>query len=166
MAHRRLELPMPAPADVVFDAFHFHHWKQRWDSLVRHTQVQDDAPCPSVGAVSANTGTGWLRALTMRTRFVAYDPPHLAAATMLGRTFPFTRWAASMKHLPVDAQKSLLVYTYTLETGPAALRWAMEPVADWLFLRATRRRFGRMHTWLAQHAAEVTEWQRAGRPVA
>lgn len=34
MAHRRFEFDMPAPADVVFDAFHFHVWRARWDSLV------------------------------------------------------------------------------------------------------------------------------------
>jgi hypothetical protein len=34
MTRRRLEFSMPAEAAVVFDAFHYHRWRSRWDSLV------------------------------------------------------------------------------------------------------------------------------------
>jgi len=30
MAHQRFEFDMPAPVDVVFDAFHCHVWRSRW----------------------------------------------------------------------------------------------------------------------------------------
>src|SRR5262245_17402963 len=99
MARHRLEFPMPATAEVVFDAFHYHEWRRRWDSLVSATHVEGDAPCPFVGAVSENTGRGFLRGLSMRTRFVSFDRPRVAAASMLGRSFPFARWAASMRHI-------------------------------------------------------------------
>ena len=46
MAHKKFEFPMPASESVVFDAFHHHHWRMHWDSLVRATQVQGGAPCP------------------------------------------------------------------------------------------------------------------------
>ena len=150
---------MPAPAHVVFDAFHYHQWKHQWDSLVRRTQVEGDAPCPRVGAVSSNAGAGLLRGLSMQTEFVSYDRPRLAAATMRGRSFPFARWAASMRHIPAGEGRSTLVYTYTLETAPAAARWLMEPVVDFVFLRATRKRFRRFTAWLADHADDVVRWQ-------
>lgn len=150
---------MPAPAEVVFDAFHYHRWKHQWDSLVGQTQVCGDAPCPSVGAVTRNGGAGPFRALSMETEFVAYDRPALAAAKMRGRSFPFRRWAASMRHLPAEHGHSTLVYTYTLETWPSGARWLMEPVVDRVFLRATRQRFARLASWLAQHADEVIAWQ-------
>jgi hypothetical protein len=38
MPHYRFEFPMPARADVVFDAFHFHHWRVQWDTLVQGTR--------------------------------------------------------------------------------------------------------------------------------
>ncbi len=109
---------MPAPAEVVFDAFHYHRWRAHWDSLVSRTQVQGGAPCPCVGAVSENTGGGWLRSLSMTTRFVSYDPPVLAAASMVGQSFPFSRWAASMRHQPLPDGRSVLVYTYTFSVAP------------------------------------------------
>lgn len=153
---------MPAAAAVVFDAFHYHHWKARWDSLVADTQISGGAPCPYVGAISTNSGAGVLRPLAMETEFVAFERPRLAAATMRGRSFPFGKWAASMRHVPLEGGHSTLIYTYTLETRPAGLRWLMEPVVDRIFLRATRRRFGRLAAWLEHHGPEVRAWQLAG----
>ncbi len=100
-----------------------------------------------------------LRALSMTTRFVAYEPPLLAAATMVGRSFPFSRWAASMRHLELDAQRSMLVYTYTFTVAPGAGAWFLDPVVDRLFLRATCKRFGRLQVFLAAHGGDVRQWQ-------
>jgi hypothetical protein len=160
MAHRRLEFPMPASESVVFDAFHYHHWRSRWDSLVSATHVLGGSPCPFVGAVTENTGAGALRGLAMRTQFVAYDRPRVAAATMLGRSFPFTRWAASMRHRATAAHTSLLIYTYTFEVGPVPLRWFIAPVVERIFDWQTRRRFARLQDFLASHAVDVERWQR------
>jgi len=150
---------MPASEQVVFDAFHYHQWRLRWDSLVRETRVVGGAPCPSVGAVTESAGAGGLRLLSMRTRFVAYDRPHLAAASMIGRSFPFSRWAASMQHKPLGSQSSLLVYTYTFETRPVFLRWLLEPLVKRIFEHQTRRRFIRLHDFLVLHADEIQRWQ-------
>ncbi|WP_326543701.1 SRPBCC family protein [Pseudorhodoferax sp.] len=164
MAHRRLEFTMPAPAEVVFDAFHYHRWRVHWDSLVSRTQVQGGAPCPSVGAVSQNTGGGLLRGLSMTTRFVSYAPPALAAASMVGQSFPFARWAASMRHRPLPDGRSVLVYTYSFSVTPAALAWLLEPVVDRIFLRATRKRFARLQKFLAVHGAAVQDWRVRHKP--
>lgn len=149
---------MPADAAVVFDAFHYHRWRPRWDSLVQTTEVQGGAPCPSVGAVSDNAGAGLLRLLSMRTRFVSYDRPRLAAAVMEGAHFPFRRWAASMRHVPNGTDRSRMIYTYTLEASPR-----LEPWVAWAFERSTRRRFARLQGFLAAHADEVVQWQAAQR---
>jgi hypothetical protein len=96
----------------------------------------------------------------MSTRFVSYDRPVVAAATMVGSSFPFTRWAASMRHKPLGAHQSLLVYTYSFEVGPAALRWLLAPCVEWVFARQTHKRFGRLRAFLATSAADVERWQR------
>jgi len=160
MAHQRFEYPMPASAAVVFDAFHYHVWRSRWDSLVRNTRVVGGAPCPSVGAITENQGRGWLGGVAMRTQFVSYDRPRVAAARMLGVSFPFRRWAASMQHRAVGEHHSVLIYTYTLEAGPPAWRWLIEPVVEWVFIRQTHRRFARLQRFLQAHANDVAQWQR------
>jgi len=164
MAHDRFQYLMPAPPEVVFDAFHYHLWRERWDSLVRATRVLGGAPCPYVGAVTENAGGGMLRPLAMRTQFVSYQRPRLAAASMQGRAFPFTRWAASMRHQPLEDGRSLMVYSYTFETGPRWLRWLMEPLAKRVFDRQTHKRFARLQSFLATHAGEIAAWQREQAP--
>ena len=159
MAHRRFEFEMPAREDLVFDAFHYHHWRLRWDSLVRATHVQGDAPCPYVGAVTENVGAGALRRLSMKTRFVSYDRPRVAAAMMVGPSFPFRRWAASMQHLADGPSRSWLIYTYTFEVGPPVLRWLLEPPVARVFDWQTRRRFARLRWFLQRHVGEIQQWQ-------
>lgn len=163
MAHKKMIFPMPARADIVFDAFHYHEWRRQWDSLVRRTSVENGAPCPSVGAITENLGAGALRALTMRTQFVSYDRPVVAAASMVGQSFPFTKWAASMRHQEVGPNESQLVYTYTFQVGPAPLRFVLEPFVDWVFVRKTRQRFQRLAQFLASHAADIADWQQRRR---
>jgi hypothetical protein len=162
MVQRKFEFAMPAREDIVFDAFHYHVWRSRWDSLVSASHVIGGAPCPFVGAVTENAGAGALRGLSMRTQFVSYDRPHVAAATMLGRSFPFGRWAASMRHRPHGPDRSLMIYTYNFDVMPAALRWLLEPVVQRIFDWQTRRRFARLQDFLARHADEVARWQREG----
>jgi hypothetical protein len=159
MAHERFEFEMPASCEVVFDAFHYHRWRREWDSLVRATHVIGGAQCPYVGAITENGGAGWLKGLTMRTRFVSFDRPRVAAAAMEGRSFPFMRWAASMRHRPIDAQRSLMIYTYHFEVGPRGLRWLVEPIVKWIFDTQTRRRFARLRHYLRTEAHQVQRWQ-------
>ena len=163
MVHERFEFEMPAPPEVVFDAFHYQHWRHRWDSLVAATHVLGGAPCPFVGALTHNGGGGWLKPLSMRTRFISYQRAKVAAATMEGRSFPFTRWAASMRHQPLAAGRSVMVYTYSFECGPRALRWLLEPTTKRLFDWQTRKRFERMRRFLQAHADDVRAWQQ-GEP--
>ena len=153
---------MPAPEAVVFDAFHHQHWRRQWDSLVRNTRISGGGEHPFVGAVTDSGGAGLLRGLSMRTCFVTYQRPRLAAAAMQGESFPFSRWAASMKHLPGSSGHSVLAYTYTFEVKPRALRWLLEPVVRLAFNRQTRRRFERLQQFLHHRAGAIEQWQREG----
>ena len=160
MPHRKFHFHMPAPAEVVFDAFHYHAWRMRWDSLVNATHVIGDRECPFVGAVTENSGGGMLRGLSMTTRFISFDRPRVAAASMQGESFPFRRWAASMRHKPLPDGSSVMTYTYSFEIKPRALRWVIEPVTTWVFEWQTRKRFARMRAFLESSASEVAAWQR------
>jgi hypothetical protein len=151
---------MPASAEAVFDAFHYHHWRMRWDSLVSDTYVVGGAPCPFVGAITHNAAAGLLRGLSMRTQFISFDRPRLAAATMVGQSFPFTRWAASMRHQAAGPGQSMMVYTYSFEVAPHFFRWIIGPFVEAMFYWQTRRRFARLRDFLAQFSGEVEAWQK------
>lgn len=164
MPRRQFEFAMPACEALVFDAFHYHCWRQRWDSLVRATHVLGGAAAPFVGAVTDNAGSGLLRGLRMQTRFISYQPPVVAAATMIGASFPFARWAASMRHRPGPPGHSVMIYCYSFESRPAALRRLTDPIVGLIFDWQTRKRFRRLQRWLAAHAGQVALWQAQGRP--
>jgi hypothetical protein len=66
---------------------------------------------------------------------------------------------ASMRHQPLAGGRSVMVYTYSFECGPRALRWLLEPVTKKVFDWQTNKRFARMRDFLAQHAGEVQAWQ-------
>jgi hypothetical protein len=162
MSHGRIIFTMDAPCEVVFDAFHHHELRQRWDSLVKHPILENGDEWPSVGAVTFNPGTGWTRFLSMRTRFISFDRPTIAAATMVGITFPFQTWSASLKHLPLPDEQSNLIYVYNIKAS-----WYLRGWAGWVvhavFRHETHRRFLRMQKYLAIYASEIKVWQAARR---
>jgi hypothetical protein len=53
-----------------------------------------------------------------------------------------------------------MIYAYSIETGPTALRWPSNAVIGWVFDQQTRRRFARLRACLEAHAHEVEAWQR------
>ena len=158
MPHGRLTYTMNAPCSAVFDAFHHHELRQRWDSLVKHPVLENGNEWPSVGAITYNPGSGWKRLLSMRTEFVSFERPKLAAARMVGSYFPFQCWAASIKHRPLPNSQSQLIYVYNLQAS-----WWLSGWAGWavhlVFRFETKRRFLKMQAYLQNHAIEIVQWQ-------
>lgn len=150
MAHRRLTLIMPAPSTAVFEAFHNHRVRLEWDTLLKVAYVEGGGTHPFPGAVTVNRGRGWKSMLAMRTRFLTYDPPRLAAAEMVQPTGPFAQWAASMRHKDRADGKSELIYTFSIRLRPRWLGALLDPVAAFAFAWETRRRFRAMTLYLSE----------------
>lgn len=155
MVQRRLTLTMPGTAAAAFEAFHNHAKRLEWDTLLSHAYVEGGASHPYPGAISFNVGRGWKRFVAMRTRFVNYQPPTLAAAVIDAPTGLFALWAASMRHSDVGDGTSLLHYTFSIRLRPRWLGAVLDPIAIRLFERETRRRFAAMAAYLAKHAEAV-----------
>lgn len=82
--------------------------------------------------------------LSMRTRFLSYNPPVQASAEMVAPTGPFALWAASMRFRDREDGGSELIYTYSIKLRPRWIRVILGPVAGHLFAVETRRRFAAM----------------------
>ncbi|MBB6592111.1 hypothetical protein LBW62_11180 [Ralstonia solanacearum] len=152
MARRRLTLTMPGSAADAFEAFHNHEKRLRWDTLLSSAHVEGGGTHPYVGAITANTGRGWMRGLSMRTRFVSYRPPELAAAATVGPAGPIAFWAASMHHRDIGAGESELIYTFSLRLRPSLSLF--DPLAAWIFECESRRRFAAMADYLRHRQAD------------
>lgn len=148
MARRQMVFTMPAPAAAAFEAFHNHRTRLRWDTLLSKAEVEGGGTYPYVGAVTLNVGRGALHGPGMRTRFVSYEPPRLAAATIVAPTGLFEYWGASMRHRDLPDGTSELIYTFNLKLRPRLLGMLLDPLAAGIFAYETRRRFAAMAAWL------------------
>jgi hypothetical protein len=155
MVQRRLTLTMPATAEAAFEAFHNHAKRLEWDTLLSDAYVEGGGSHPYPGAISYNLGRGWKRFFAMRTRFVNYQPPTIAAAVIDAPTGLFELWAASMRHSNVGDGTSLLHYTFSIRLRPRWLGRVLDPMVIWLFERETRQRFAAMAAYLAERPATL-----------
>lgn len=148
MAHGRLAFVLPASSVDAFDAFFNHTVRLKWDTLLTVTYVEGGGTHPYVGAISTNGGRGWKLGLSMRTRFLTYDPPRHASAEMIEPTGIFAMWAASMRFHDRKDGASDLIYTYSIKLRPKWLGGLFDPIAGALFAWETRRRFKAMARYL------------------
>jgi hypothetical protein len=139
---------MPANSIEAFEAFFNHGVRLRWDTLLKVNYVEGGGTHPYVGAISTNCGSGWKTGLTMRTRFLTYDPPHQASAVIVGPSGPFALWAASLRFKDRDDGGSDLIYTYSIKLRPRWIGMLLDSVAGILFAWETRRRFAAMADYL------------------
>lgn len=154
MAHGKLIFVMPANSAAAFEAFFNHSVRLKWDTLLSATHVEGGGTHPYVGAISANEGRGWKLGLSMRTRFIAYEPPRHAAAELIEPTGLFSLWAASLRFRDREDGGCDLVYTYSIKLRPKWLGPLLDPIAGALFAWETRRRFNAMSRFLRkQHHA-------------
>jgi hypothetical protein len=150
MAHGKLVFALPAGRAEAFEAFFNHALRLKWDTLLDVNYVEGGGTHPYVGAITTNEGRGWKRALSMRTRFLTYDPPRHAAAALIEPMGPFARWGASMRFDDAEGGRCVMTYTFTIHLRPSWLGKILDPVAGMLFRWETRRRFAAMARFLRE----------------
>lgn len=138
-AHAVIRQVVPAGVEETFDLIHDYQQRLVWDTLLRRAfTVGSVAPGPGVEAVcSARWRFG---GISFRTRYVTFRRPDLAAVTLVNRPPLFASWAASIRHRPLTADRSEVVYTLTFTCRPAVIAGLVEPVALAAFRWETRRR--------------------------
>ena len=150
MSRRTISLVMPASAADTFEAFHNHHLRLHWDTLLSGAYVETGASHPSIGAISFNRGRGWKRLFSMRTRFVNYQPGKVAAALLVESSGMFQDWNASMRHRDIGPGQSELIYSFGLKLRPSWVGLLLDPLAQLLFAHATRRRLQALADFLGR----------------
>jgi hypothetical protein len=147
-AHGVIRQVVPADAATTFDLVHDYTRRLEWDTLLRRAYTVDDA-APDVGVEAVCTARKRLGGFSFRTQYVTFRRPELAAVTLVGRPPFFTKWAASIRHRPLEDGRSELTYTLTFTCRPARLAWLIEPVALAAFRLETRRRLRALAAYLA-----------------
>lgn len=130
---------MPASAEAVFDLVHDYARRLSWDTLLREAYVEGDA-APDVGVVAVCTGRWFVGGLRFRTAYVSFRRGDVAAVKLVDRVPFFDQWAASIRHEPLGAARSRVIYTLSFTARPRAFAWLLEPILGLVFRLETKRR--------------------------
>jgi len=140
MVHGTVSQEIPASCSEVFDLLHDYDRRVEWDSLLSAAYLADGHTQAGLGATSVCVGRRSLGSLALKTVYVAFDRPRLAAVKMINRPPFFATWAASIRHEPIAGDNSRVTYTWTFSARPRCLAFLLEPLLNRLFHHETHRR--------------------------
>ena len=151
MARGRVTGTIPAPAWEVFDLVHDYPRRLEWDTLLSAAYLDDGYTEAGKGATSVCVGKWYLGRLALKTVYVVFDRPAVAAIKMVNHPPFFDSWAASLRHEDTGDGSSRITYAFHFTTKPEVLRFVFEPLMGAIFesevrkrLRALKLHFGRI----------------------
>lgn len=139
---------LPAPAAVAFDALHDYERRLEWDMLLSEAYLVGGAAEAGEGVESVCRGRAAVGGFAMRTLYVSFNRPAVAAVKLVAPVGVFERWAASIRHRDVAAGRSTITYVYSFVARPRWLAWLLEPLVAAIFRWETRRRLRALAAWL------------------
>lgn len=140
---------LPAPAAAAFDALHDYDRRLEWDTLLSEAYLVGGATEAAEGVVSVCRGRPAVGGFAMRTVYVSFDRPSVAAVKLVAPAGVFERWAASIRHRDAGAGRSTITYVYSFIARPRWLAWLLEPLVSLLLGWETRRRLRALAAWLS-----------------
>ena len=146
--HARVSEVMPAGCEAVFDLVHDYARRLEWDPMLRAAFVEGGGAATQ-GAVAVCSGKWIVGGLTLRTVYVSFARGEVAAVKMVNTPMLFDRWAASIRHEPLEAGESRITYTYNFRAKPRWLAFVLEPILAVVFRWETRKRLRALRDVLA-----------------
>lgn len=140
MPHGSLTETIAAPAVAVFQLLHDYDRRLQWDTLLRAATLCDGWQTAQLHATSLCTGHWYLGGLALKTEYVSFKPPHVAAVKLLNRPLLFDHFAATIRHRDLGDGTSSVEYIYNFTAHPRSLRWLLHPLMGAVFRRETRKR--------------------------
>ena len=151
MAHGMVTETIPAPAGEAFDLVHDYPRRLEWDTLLSAAYLDDVYTEAGKGATSVCVGKWCLGRLALKTVYVAFDRPAVAAVKMVNHPPLFDSWAASLRHGDTGDGCSRITYAFHFTAKPEVLRFVLDPLMGATFgsevrkrLRALELHFGRI----------------------
>ena len=81
-----------------------------------------------------------LGGIALKTVYVSFQRPTLAAVKMVNAPPFFQAWAASIRHEDLSPDESRITYTFHFTCKPHRLRFILDPLMQRVFLWETRKR--------------------------
>jgi hypothetical protein len=153
MASFEASVHIHASPEAIFSLTHDYARRLDWDTLLREARLLNGAREAGLGVESLCVGRGRLLGLAVRSAYVAFRPPELAAVKMTRGPWLFRRFAASIRH-EREGSGTRVVYRGQVVTRPTFLRFLVEPLVARVFARETRRRLEALRDALEGKHAE------------
>ena len=150
MAHGEISESLPAPSAVVFDLLHDYRRRLEWDTLLRAAYLEGGHPEAAEGVTSVCVGRRSLGGIALKTVYVTFRRPTLAAVKMVNAPAFFHTWAASIHHEDVSAGTSRITYKFHFTTRPRWLRFILDPLIGRVFAWETKKRLRALGAYLAR----------------
>ena len=150
MAHGEISESLPAPSAVAFDLLHDYRRRLEWDTLLRAAYLEGGHTAAGEGITAVCVGRRSLGGFALRTVYVTFHRPRLAAVKMVNAPPLFGAWAASIRHEDLSARESRITYSFHFTAKPRPLRFILEPVIRAIFLWETRKRLRALRMYLAR----------------
>lgn len=151
--HGEVSQVIAADCGEVFDLLHDYERRLAWDSLLSAAYLADGNTQAALGATSVCVGRRSLGGIALKTVYVAFERPRLAAVKMINRPPLFATWAASIRHESLGERKSRVTYAWTFTARPRWLAWLLEPLLQRVFACETRRRLQCLAAYLESRPA-------------
>jgi hypothetical protein len=151
MAHAEITEVIPAPSNVVFDLLHDYTRRLEWDTLLQAAYLEGGAKSAAKGVTAVCVGRKSLGGIALKTVYVTFERPTLAAVRMVNAPLFFESWAASIRHDDLSAHESRLTYKFQFTTRPRVLRFILDPLIERLFAWETRKRLQALKAFFKAH---------------
>jgi Polyketide cyclase / dehydrase and lipid transport len=150
MAHGQVSEIIPAPSHVVFDLIHDYTRRLEWDTLLQAAYLDGGDAFACKGVTSVCVGRKSLGGIPLRTIYVSFDRPKVAAVKMVNAPVFFQSWAASIRHEDISDQESRIIYQFHFVTKPRVLRFILDPIMERVFLWETRKRLSALKSFFTR----------------
>jgi polyketide cyclase/dehydrase/lipid transport protein len=140
MANGQVSEIVPAASHVAFDLIHDYTRRLEWDTLLQAAYLDGAAAVAGKGVTAVCVGRKSLGGIPIRTVYVSFDRPKVAAVKMVNAPAFFGSWAASIRHEDISDQESRIIYRFHFVTKPRILRFILDPIMQRVFMWETRKR--------------------------
>jgi hypothetical protein len=127
-------------AETVFDVLHDYHRRLEWDPFLRRAEVEDGAEKAGLGISTYCAARMRSGGFGMRTVYVSFRRPEVAAVKMTDGPWFLGDFAASITQKELAERRTRVTYKFSFSARP---RWAapvVEPLFKARFRHETRRR--------------------------
>ena len=156
MPHGCVSETIPAISADVFRLLHDYNRRLEWDTLLQDARLCENWTVAQLHATSICTGRWYLGGLSLRTEYVSFNSPNVAAVKMINRPPFFDAFAATIRHRDLNDGSSSIEYKYNFIARPMCLRWMLHPIMDTIFRWETRKRLRALRRFFSDYQGEKT----------